>query len=91
MGSLLRAAANRDGILGMMFDLRAAPFIAGPRTEEALGQMLGAWANAKKRVVIVMSDAPMQQLQMKRLMERHNPKFGLATPVFLDAKRHLGL
>jgi len=91
MGLLLRSAASRGDVLGMMFDLREAPFIAGPRTEEALAQMLGAWAQAKKRAAIVISDAPMQQLQMKRLIERHNPKFGLATPVFADAKRHLGI
>ena len=91
MTALMRAAAQRSESLGMMFDLRDAPFIAGPRTEAALTLMLAGWDQARKRSVIVLSDNPMQQLQMKRLVEKNAPRFGLATPTLADAQRHLGL
>ena len=87
----MRSAASRSESLGMLFDLRDAPFIAGPRTEAALTLMLAGWDQARKRCVIVLSDNPMQQLQMKRLVEKHAPRFGMATPVLADAQRHLGL
>lgn len=91
MTTLMRAEASRLGSMGMMFDLRDAPFIAGPRTEAAIAAMLSSWDQARKRSVIVLSEDPMQQLQMKRLVEKHAPRHGLATPALGDALRHLGL
>jgi hypothetical protein len=91
MGALMRNAASRTESVGMLFDLRDAPFIAGPRTEAALTAMLASWDQARKRCVIVLSDNPMQQLQMKRLVEKHAPRYGLATPILADAQRHLGI
>ncbi len=91
MTSLMRAAAARMESLGMLFDLRDAPFIAGPRTEAAVTLMLTSWDQVRKRSCIIVSDNPMQQLQMKRLVEKHAPRFGFATPTLGGAQRHLGL
>lgn len=91
MTGLMRAASSRSETMGMLFDLRDAPFIAGPRTEAAVTLMLASWDQLRKRSVIILSDNPMQQLQMKRLVEKHAPRFGLATPTLADAQRHLGL
>lgn len=91
MTALMQAAASRSESLGMLFDSREAPFIAGPRTEAALSVMLASWHQARKRCVIVLGDNPMQLLQLKRLVEKHAPRFGLVASTLADALRHLGL
>jgi len=90
MGELFRRAGARGDLLGQLFDLRDGPRIAGPRTDKTLGQMFSTWELAKKPLAVVVSDDPMQRLQMKRLIEGHASKYGLATPSFAEAKNHVG-
>jgi hypothetical protein len=51
----------------MLFDLSAAPAVIGPKTQEALGQMLGVWQTARKPIALVAGANAMQQLQLRRL------------------------
>lgn len=52
---------------GMVFDLSAAPAVIGPKTQEALAQMLGVWQLARKPIALVSGSNAMQQLQLRRL------------------------
>ncbi len=52
---------------GMLFDLSAAPAVIGPKTQEALGKMLGVWQLARKPIALVSGPNAMQQLQLRRL------------------------
>ena len=59
-------------------DLRAAPKVAGPITQAALASIFQAWVKATKRVG-VLSEDPMQVLQMKRIVETEAKTRGLVT------------
>jgi hypothetical protein len=61
---------------GMVFDLTQAPAVTGPKTQEALGQMMKAWQDAAKPVAIVVSSNSMQWLQLRRLVSMFTPDHG---------------
>ncbi|MEY4550002.1 MAG: hypothetical protein RL685_6197 [Pseudomonadota bacterium] len=52
---------------GMVFDLSAAPAVIGPKTQEALANMLSVWQVARKPIAIVSGGNALQQLQLRRL------------------------
>lgn len=64
--TLFRKLAAGD-CQAMLFDLSAAPAVIGPKTQEALGKMLGAWQLAGKPLALVAGPNAMQQLQLRRL------------------------
>jgi hypothetical protein len=70
--ALSRGAAN-----GMVFDLIAAPPVAGPSTQESLGQMLAAWELAKRPIALVAGSNQIQLLQLRRLVASHAPRCGV--------------
>lgn len=61
---------------GMIFDLSVAPAVTGPKTQQALGQMLQAWQNAAKPVALVAGTNSIQQLQLRRLVTTFAPDRG---------------
>ena len=63
---------------GLVFDLRDAPPVVGPKTEAALGAMLEIFEGVRKRVTMLAGDSSVQQLQVKRLIAKHAPRFGRA-------------
>lgn len=58
----------REGHCGLLFDLRKAPSVTGPKTQAALAAMLVPWERACKPVALLLGPSPMQSLQMKRLV-----------------------
>jgi hypothetical protein len=61
---------------GMIFDLSVAPAVTGPKTQQALGQMLDAWQTAGKPVAVVTGNNSIQQLQLRRLISTFAPNQG---------------
>lgn len=60
----------------MLFDLAQAPAVTGPKTQEALGQMLAAWEQAGKSIVVLSGPLSIQQLQLRRLVATYAPQQG---------------
>jgi hypothetical protein len=60
----------------MLFDLTQAPAVTGPKTQEALGQMLAAWEQAGKPIGIISGSLSIQQLQLRRLIATFAPEHG---------------
>ena len=59
----------------MILDLIDAPPVAGPKTQEAIGEMLDAWEFARRPIALVAGDNKVQVLQLKRLAAQHAPRF----------------
>jgi hypothetical protein len=61
---------------GMLFDLTQAPVVIGPKTQEALGEMMRAWQIAGKPIAVVVGPQSIQQLQLRRLLSEAAPDRG---------------
>jgi hypothetical protein len=61
---------------GMLFDLTLAPVVTGPKTQQALGEMLSAWQAAGKPIAVVVGPQSIQQLQLRRLLSTSAPDRG---------------
>ncbi len=69
----------QSGVIStILFDLRDAPPVAGPRTQLAMRQMFGLLEEGQKRLAVVTTPG-VQQLQIARLVDADAPKFGLTT------------
>jgi hypothetical protein len=73
--ALFRQLASGD-ILGLLFDLSQAPAVTGPKTQQALSEMMQAWQEAKKPVAVVAGGNSIQQLQLRRLISTFAPDQG---------------
>ncbi len=73
--SLFRQLASGD-ILGLLFDLSLAPVVTGPKTQQALSEMMLAWQEAAKPVAVVAGGNSIQQLQLRRLISTFAPDQG---------------
>ena len=60
----------------MLFDLTEAPAVTGPKTQEALGQMLATWEQAGKPIALLSGPLSIQQLQLRRLVATYAPRHG---------------
>ena len=60
----------------MVFDLRDAPPVTGPKTQEALGQMFAPFERAGRRIAVLVGPNAIQQLQMSRLVDSTAPSQG---------------
>jgi hypothetical protein len=67
LAHLARLATSPD-YTGFVYDLREAPPVAGPRTQEAIGRTLERWKDSGRRVAIAVGDAAMRRLQMQRIV-----------------------
>jgi hypothetical protein len=57
----------------MLFDLTQAPAVTGPKTQQALGEMLSAWQAAGKPIAVLTGTQSIQQLQLRRLITTFAP------------------
>jgi hypothetical protein len=57
----------------MIFDLRDAPYANGPRTQAAIGRMLGAFEAARRPIALVVGTSHVQVLQLGRLAREYAP------------------
>ena len=78
------------GIKEILFDLREAPGVAGPKSTELLGGMFSRWAAAKVRVAVLINDDPLKTLQFNRLVSDHASKSAYVTTDENEATRWLG-
>jgi hypothetical protein len=69
--ALARGPANR-----MIFDLSAAPPVAGPKTQESLGGMLAIWERVRRPIAVVAGENQVQLLQLRRLVAEYAPSCG---------------
>jgi hypothetical protein len=60
----------------MLFDLSQAPPVTGPKTQQALGDMLSAWQGAGRRIAVVSGSSSLQHLQLERLLSTFAPDHG---------------
>jgi hypothetical protein len=79
--AICRALAARLEARGMLFDLRDAPKVTGPKTQESLSLILEAWEAAARPIAIVVTPASMQKLQLTRLAGAAAPRHA---EVFVD-------
>lgn len=70
--------------LGLIFDLREAPKVTGPKTQQSLALLIGAWEAAARPLAIVVSSASLQKLQLTRIARDAGP---LHAAIFLDLER----
>jgi hypothetical protein len=63
----------RGPTASMLFDLTLAPVVTGPKTQQALGEMLSAWQAADKPIAVVVGPQSIQQLQLRRLLAASAP------------------
>jgi hypothetical protein len=61
---------------GMLFDLSQAPAVTGPKTQQALGEMLSAFGTARKPIALVSGQQSIQVLQLRRLLAAYAPERG---------------
>jgi hypothetical protein len=73
----------------LLFDLTQAPAVTGPKTQDALGQMMSAWEQAGKRIAVVSGPLSMQQLQLRRLVTTYAPQHGALFTSLDEAKAWL--
>ncbi|MEO8180599.1 MAG: hypothetical protein ABI895_17325 [Deltaproteobacteria bacterium] len=60
--------------LGLIFDLREAPKVTGPKTQKSLELIMGAWQAAARPIAIIVSPASMQKLQLTRIARDAAPQ-----------------
>jgi hypothetical protein len=73
----------------MLFDLTHAPAVTGPKTQEALGQMLLAWEQAGKPIAVLSGPLSIQQLQLRRLVATFAPQHGALFTALDEARAWL--
>jgi hypothetical protein len=56
----------------LVFDMRDAPKVAGPRTQAAITEIILSARRSRRRFAVVVGDASIQRLQMNRLATEHS-------------------
>ena len=74
----------------LVFDLREAPVIAGPRTVDALGVLFSSYEQAGARIAVIASNEPLQTLQFRRLLSTYAPTTGQLTLSTSEAEAWAG-
>jgi hypothetical protein len=72
-------AEPSTSVRGFVLDLKDAPPVVGPRTEDFLRRMLALWEAERRRVAVVVGDHATQVLQVGRLVRSHAPATGRVT------------
>ncbi|MBX3189625.1 MAG: hypothetical protein KF819_21545 [Labilithrix sp.] len=78
------------GVREILFDIRDAPAVAGPKSTEAVAGMLRSWEAARTRVAVVVSDDAIKKLQFNRLVTEHAPKHARIFASLDEAELWLG-
>jgi hypothetical protein len=66
---------------GLLFDLRDAPKVTGPKTQKSIEQILAAWESAGRPIAVIVSPASLQRLQLSRLARDAAPRHA---EIFVD-------
>ncbi|GAB5549225.1 MAG: hypothetical protein RLO52_21870 [Sandaracinaceae bacterium] len=81
-------ALARGPARALVFDLRQAPPVTGPKTQEALGQMLESFERARRPVAVLVGDHAVQKLQLQRVVTDCCPNVGVVFTDEAAAVRH---
>lgn len=60
----------------LVFDLRDAPVIAGPKTVDALSALFRTYETAGAKIAVLVTTEPIQTLQFRRLLSSYAPTKG---------------
>jgi hypothetical protein len=69
-------AEPRLVVRALVFDLREAPPMWGPVTQECLERMVATFEQAERRIAVVVGNDAIQALQMKRIVKERAPTMG---------------
>lgn len=83
-------ALARGPARALLFDLRQAPPVTGPKTQEALGQMLESFERMRRPVAVLVGDHAVQKLQLQRVVSQSCPSVGAVFDDEGAAARHVG-
>jgi hypothetical protein len=72
--AICRSLAAGTEARGMLFDLRDAPKVTGPKTQQSLGLIIGVWESAGRPIAILVSPASLQKLQLTRIARDAAPR-----------------
>lgn len=87
MAAHLRALMPK--LASLIFDLRDAPPVAGPKTVETVSELLRSCEQRAVRIAVVLSADPMQLLQYRRLVATYAPARGKAVMTLAEAEAHV--
>src|SRR4051794_13542807 len=79
--AISRSLAAGAQARGLLFDLRDAPKVTGPKTQQSLALIIGAWESAARPIAILVSPASLQKLQLTRIARDAAPH---RSEVFVD-------
>ena len=85
MASVWARAGSDAAVVAGIFDLREAPPVFGPRTEEAFRSMLDRLGG--KRIALLCGDNAVQRLQLQRIATGHAS--AIVTHVLEQARAHV--
>lgn len=77
-------------VASLVFDLRDAPVIAGPKTVDALSGLFRTYENAGAKIAVIVSTEPIQTLQFRRLLSSYAPTKGRLTFTTEEAEAWTG-
>jgi hypothetical protein len=77
------------GVREILFDVREAPAVAGPKSTAVLAELLRGWGMARVRIAVLISDDAVKTLQFRRLVVEHAPKNAFVTSDPHEAARWL--
>lgn len=63
----------------LVFDLRDAPVIAGPKTVDTLSALFRTYETAGAKIAVLVTTEPIQTLQFRRLLASYAPTKGRLT------------
>ena len=82
-------ALARGVARALIFDLRDAPPVTGPKTQEAIGLMISTFERVRRRVAIVSGPSATQRLQLPRIVDAAAPRSGRVFASADDARAWL--
>lgn len=91
LGREARALSLKDGIEGLVLDVRRVPGAVGPQVEAVYAEIARAWeATGQHIAFLVLDDDPIQKMQVLRVATQAAPRFGAVFSDRNDARAYVG-
>jgi hypothetical protein len=85
-----RVLVRRSGFRALIFDVREAPEVFGPKTRSALEELFRAAEGSKMRLAVRISSSAIQRLQFSSLCRECAPQSGKLTLTDADERSWIG-
>jgi hypothetical protein len=85
-----RALTVKNGIVGLVVDLRRVPGAMSPEVARAYQDLASAWEKTGQRVAFLIVDDPIQMMQLGRIVNENAPRFGALMTDRNEARRFAG-